>query len=219
MEENVKYCFDPNQISLEQLAERIKSCDLVPSRQSLLEGLDEKIAILENQGLTNLAILRKELKDNARLFTIADRTGIDRDYLALLRREAESYFPKPFALKEFNWFPPETIEKLEAAGVQTTADVFEKPEEMRASGLDAAIQDNLLRCADLTRIQWINPTAALMLLDAGYDSPSKTASADADSLCAALMENNKDARYFKGNIGLRDIKRLIHAARYVQEWY
>ncbi len=215
----MKYCFNASQICLRQLAERIKSCDLVPSRQPLLKGLDEKIAILEKQGLTNLAALRKELKDNTRLFACADKTGIDRDYLALLRREVESYFPKPFSVKELDWLPSEVITRLETEGLTNTADIFEKPDLMRSCGLDAAIQDNLLHIADLTRVQWINPTAVRMLLDAGYDSPAKTAAADADTLCAALMENNKDARYFKGNIGLRDIKRLIHAARYVQEWY
>lgn len=215
----MKYCFDASQINLEQLAERIRSCDLVPSRLSLLDGLDEKIITLTKQGVANLAILRKELKDNTRLFAIADKTGIDRDYLALLRRESESYFPKPCALKEFDWLPSEVIAKLEAAGLRSTADVFEQADKVRACVADAAVLENLLCCADLTRIQWINPTAARMLLDAGYRTPASVAGADADQLCQTLMENNRDGRYFKGNIGLRDIKRLVHAARYIEEWY
>jgi hypothetical protein len=41
------------------------------------------------------------------------------------------------------------------------------------------------------------------------------AAADADDLCQALMHVNEGDRFFKGKIGLRDIKRLIRAASYV----
>ena len=89
----------------------------------------------------------------------------------------------------------------------------------KTSGLDAALLDNLIHCADLTRIQWISPTAARMMVDAGYDTPAKVEAADAETLCEALMTINKGDTYFKGNIGLRDIKRLVHAAKYVSLWY
>jgi hypothetical protein len=41
------------------------------------------------------------------------------------------------------------------------------------------------------------------------------AAAEAEDLCEALEVVNEGDRFFKGKIGLRDIKRLIRAASYV----
>ena len=54
-----------------------------------------------------------------------------------------------------------------------------------------------------------------MLVEAACDSASKLAAADAEELCEALARANEGGRFFKGKIGLRDIKRLVLAASYV----
>ena len=54
-----------------------------------------------------------------------------------------------------------------------------------------------------------------MLLEAGWKSAAELAKADADELDEALVRVNAGNRLFKGRIGLRDVKRLIHAAHYV----
>ena len=215
----MKYCFDANSISLEQLKERICSADLVPSREPILANLDEHLKSLESMGIKTLGGLRKELKDNKRLFAIAEQTGIDKDYLALLRREFESYFPKPFPLKEFEWIPIEEISRLEGVGIRNTADLFENPDKVQNSGIQPDHGRHLLQCADLTRIQWISPVSARMLTETGYETPAKVATANPEELDKALDTVNTENNYFKGKIGLRDIKRLIHAARYVSNWY
>jgi len=81
--------------------------------------------------------------------------------------------------------------------------------------VDAALLEALVRLADLTRVQWVSPIAARMLVEAGYDSASKVAAADAEDLCEALVRVNEGDKFFKGKIGLRDIKRLVRAAGYV----
>lgn len=215
----MKYCFDANSISLEQLKERICSADLVPSREPILANLDEHLKSLESMGIKTLGGLRKELKDNKRLFAIAEQTGIDKDYLALLRREFESYFPKPFPLKEFEWIPIEEISRLEGAGLRNTANLFENPDRLQNSGIQPGLVRHLLQCADLTRIQWISPLAARMLVEAGFETPSKVESANPEVLDKAMNAVNTENNYFKGRIGLRDIKRLIHAAKYISLWY
>jgi hypothetical protein len=67
----------------------------------------------------------------------------------------------------------------------------------------------------LMRVQWVSPTFARMLIVAGYDSAVKVAEANADDLCEALASINAGGKFFKGKIGLRDIKRLVQAASYV----
>ncbi len=60
----------------------------------------------------------------------------------------------------------------------------------------------------------MSPTAARMLVEAGYDSTSKVAAADGGDLSEALARVNERGRFFKGKIGLRDVRRLIRAAGY-----
>lgn len=216
------YHIDAENISLDDLQRRIEGTDLVPSRVSLLDGLEMKLQALGQQGVTTLAGLRYELKNAKRREALSDVTGIDVQYLVLLRREIESYFPKPFALKAFGWLPKEEIAKLEENEMRDTAALHEaagsaknRLELANSTGVDAAVLEALVRLADLTRVQWVSPTAARMLVEAGYDSASKVAAADSEGLYQALVRVNEGDRFFKGKIGLRDIKRLIRAAGYV----
>ena len=218
----MSYHIDAEKVSLSDLRKRIEETDLVPSRASLLYGINTKIKVLEQNGITTLASLRKDLKNSKRLEALSNATGIDRQYLVLLRREIESYFPKPSALKAFDWLPRREIEKLEEKGIRHVSGLYEAASSVESmtklakdTGVDIAILKALVQLADLTRVQWISPTAARMLLEAGYDNASRVAAADAVDLCEALEHVNEGDRFFKGKIGLRDIKRLIRAASYV----
>lgn len=216
------YHIDAEKVSLNELRKRIEETDLVPSRASLIEGIENKFETLEKQGITTFAELRNELKNHGRLEAISNATGINAQYLILLRREIESYFPKPFPLKDFDWLPPKEIEKLKKKGIHNIADLYNatnssesKNELANSTGVDIAFIETLARLADLTRVQWVSPTTARMIMEAGYESASKLAAADAEVLCEALMQVNEGNKYFKGKIGLRDIKRLVNSAGYV----
>lgn len=216
------YHIDAETISLEDLEKRIKTTDLVPSRLSLLEGLDKKLGKLGEYGLVNLADLRSAIKTTKKLDSLVQATGIEKEYLVLLRREVNSYFPKPFPLKSFDWLPEKEITNLEKAGIKNTALFYEnisEPEKLKNLRASLQIKDEVfhqISClCDLTRMQWTSPLAARMFFDAGYDSVKKIASADPDTLWNALIEINEGDQYFKGKIGLRDIKRLIYSAKYI----
>jgi hypothetical protein len=219
------YHVDAESISLDDLQRRIEETDLVPSRASLLDGLRVKLQALEQQGIMTLAGLRYELKTAKRREALSSATGIDVQYLVLLRREIGGYFPKPPALKAFDWLPQEEIAKLEENGIHNAAALYEAASSVESgtelaesTGVDAAILETLIRLADLTRVQWVSPTAARMLVEAGCDSVSMLAAADSDDLYKALARVNEGNRFFKGKIGLRDVKRLIQAAGYVLSW-
>ena len=216
------YHIDAARVSLDDLRKRIEETDLVPSRVSLLDGINTKTKVLEQHGVRTLASLRKELKNSKRLEALSKATDIETQYLILLRREIEGYFPKPPALKAFDWLPGGEIAKLEEKGILHAAALYEaacsvesRTELAKSTGVDVAILEALVRLADLTRVQWVSPTAARMFVEARYDSASKVAAADAEDLCEALVRVNEGDRFFKGKIGLRDIKRLIRAASYV----
>jgi hypothetical protein len=216
------YYIDDASISLSNLLKRIETTDLIPSRGTLLDGIENNFFELEKQGITTLAALRKELKSNRRLENISVATGIDSHYLILLRREIESYFPSPYALNDFFWLPKEEITKLVEHGLRDTAALYNTASSAKSIAefaesisIDVTILETLIKLADLTRVQWVSPNTARMLVEAGFNSASKLASADSEDLCNALMHVNADYRFFKGKIGLRDVKRLIHAACYL----
>jgi len=134
----------------------------------------------------------------------------------------ESYFPKPVALKVFDWLPNDEIVKLEQTEIGNTATLYEmtrsakkRSELAKSTGVDTAMLEILARLVDLMRVQWVSPKFARMLIVAGYDSAAKVAAANADELCEALASINIGDRFFKGKIGFRDIKRLVHVASYV----
>ena len=216
------YHIDAETISLDDLRKRIEATDLVPSRACLADKIREKMKALEEQGIRTLASLREELKNSKRLASVAEAAGIDAQYLTLLRREIEGYFPKPVALRVFDWLPEDGIVKLEQNKIEDTATLYEmassarkRSELAKLTGVDTATLELLVRLADLMRVQWVSPTFARMLIVAGYDSAAKVAAANADELCEALASINAGDRFFKGKIGLRDIKRLVKAATYV----
>ncbi|MFZ5881418.1 MAG: DUF4332 domain-containing protein [Chloroflexota bacterium] len=216
------YHLDAEKVSLDNLRKRIQATDLVPSRASLLDGLGLNMKALERQGIATLADLRKELKTAKRLEALATSTGIAAQYLILLRREVEGWFPKPFPLKDFEGLPQSEVAKLERAGIRDSAALYEATDSQsrrtalaKSTGVDNGFLETFAHLVDLTRVQWTSPTAARMLLEAGCDSVSKLAGMDADELYEALARVNAGNKFFKGRIGLRDVKRLIQAAGYV----
>jgi hypothetical protein len=216
------YHIDAGKVSLKDLQKRIEAADLIPSRASLLDKIGPKMKALNQRGITTLARLRNELKNAKRLEAMAKVTGIETQYLILLRREIEGYFPKPSALTNFDWLPGSEIAKLARNGIDDTASLYEAAHNSqkrtaltKSTGIDGTILEALARLADLTRVQWVSPIAARMLLEAGWKTAAELARADADELYKALARVNAGNKFFKGKIGLRDVKRLIQAARYI----
>jgi hypothetical protein len=115
------------------------------------------------------------------------------------------------------------LSKLEKKGYKNIVFLFDALESSKKRGevvntleIDADFIDTIYSLVDLTRIQWVNPTVARMLVSVGYTNAEMVAKANVEDLCDKLDRVNKENKYFKGKIGLRDIKRLVKAASYVQ---
>jgi hypothetical protein len=215
------YYIDDKKTTLQDLQKRLQSSDLVPSRAPLLDNVEEKLTALGKSGISSLADLRAELKTEKLMRDLAARTGLEVDYLILLRREVESYFPKSFPLTDFNWLPSDVPSILQSKGIKNAASFFEKvsiPEtktELIEAGIDPVVLDELLQYTDLTRVQWISPITARILVLAGYGSAVELAAANPDELCERFARVNNEHQYFQGKVGLRDMKRLVYAASFV----
>ncbi len=213
----------PETISLEELKQRIALTDLVPSRAVLFEELESNFEKIAQQGIRTFVDLQKALKANKTMQVFAQATGIDQQYLVLLRREIESYTLKPFKMKEINWIPNDVIEHLVEQGITDSHELLAatgNAEKERAladkTGLQFEMIQYLRQLSDLARVQWVSPLTARMLVEAGYESTRQLALANAEGLSIEIEEVNEGGKYFKGKIGLRDIKRLIHAAGFVE---
>jgi len=201
---------------LAELQLQIESTDLIPSHRVLLDGLGDKMGSLRRARVHSLADLRVRLKNKGKLENLAKDSGIDADYLMVLRRFVEGLFPKPRPLKAFDWIDKRLVTRLEAIGIKNTQKLYEalSSNQIPAQDSDFAKRDmeELAALSDLSRIQWVSPVFARTLIAAGYDSAEKVSKANPQELYDALSRANEEKRFYKGTVGLRDIKRLIAMA-------
>ncbi len=217
------YHIKAEEITLDGLKARIIETDLVPSRKMLLDDIDENFSKLERSGLKTMADFRKAAKTKKSTDALYKQTAIGVEYLTLLRREVESYFPKAFPLSDFTWLDPEGIAQLIESGYKNTALLFEaieasgKDAVLKAARTEPAFAAELHSLVCLTRIQWVSPLTAKMLFEAGYPDVKSIAEADAEKLSATIDAVNTANKYFKGKIGLRDVNRLVKSAGYISQ--
>jgi hypothetical protein len=212
----------PESISLGDLLNRIKLTDLIPSRTMLLDGIDQKFKLLSQHGINTFSDLQNALKNPKRSESFSQTSGLDAQYLVLLRREVESYIPKPFKLKEIDWIPEEVVCTLSEYGINDSDELLSRSREpegiiklSRESKVNPEMVEYLSWLADLGRVQWVSPTFARILIEADCKTTEKLASVDADKLYEELDKVNSGGKYFNGKIGLRDVKRLVNAAGFI----
>ena len=218
----MSYYIDADKVNLEDLLTRITETDLVPSRVLLLENINENFNKLKTNGILTLAEFRKSVKNSKKIAPLANKTNISEEYLTLLRREVEGYFPKAFPLDSFFWLDKNKIAKLVNEGYKNTFLLYEalssinkRNELIKSIGLDKDFVDEIFSLVDLTRIQWVNPITARIIYSAGYKSAKSVAQANTNNLHEAMEKVNKEGKYFNAEIRLRDIKRLVKAASYI----
>ncbi|MGJ5620423.1 DUF4332 domain-containing protein [Sulfitobacter sp. MF3-043] len=214
------YYLDEKSTDLGALQARLEATDLIPSQQPLLVGIADKMDALKSAGIASLADLRQALVKNESLASLSKKSAIDLNYLQLLRRTIDGYFPKSRSLKEIDWLDQAVVARLKAARIANTRDLFDATSGGAASlakdvGVDSEDLKEFVAISDLCRIQWVSPSFARVLVAAGISSPSAVAKADPEALCQAIEKANQDGTFYKGKVGLRDVRRLVAAAAYV----
>jgi len=174
---NSKYNLDPSQMSLVTFRQSIQSRKLVPSRRILNIGLEKTFDKLDSMGLRTLKDLLDALKSKAKLESFAKESGFDTSYLTLLKREANSYFPKPVKLSAFKGVEEGNIAKLASMGIINTKHLFDrvrteadKTELCNETGLSSENVLELVSLSDLSRLYGVGPVFARLLCDLGIDS-------------------------------------------------
>jgi hypothetical protein len=207
-------------ISLDQFKHKLRSKDLIPSRQVLLEDIDQHFHQLASQAIKDVATLFNAIKTKKKLEQFAAESEVPIDYLTILAREVKSYLKKPIKLTEFPGIAKPDIEKLNTIGINTTAQLYDRilsKEDRQKLAQEADLEletiTRLGKLTDLTRIKWVNHTFAVVLYEAGYQSVASVQQGDAEEMNARVRAANAKHQIFKGNLGHRDINRCIEEAQ------
>lgn len=216
----MEYHLDAQKTDLQSLQDRLQSTDLIPSQEPLLDGLAAKMSALSKAGIQTLGDLVAALKSGKSLASLSEKSGVDAGYLDLLRRAVNGFFPKPKSLKEIDWLDGRIVDGLAKAGLKNTKLIFEAATDggtglTAQTGLAKKDLREVIAVSDLCRIQWVSPSFARVLVAAGAANAAAVASSDPETLAEAVEKANANAKYYKGKVGLRDIRRLVAAARYV----
>ncbi|MDJ0757507.1 MAG: DUF4332 domain-containing protein [Ardenticatenaceae bacterium] len=216
------YYIDLNRISLNEFTHMLKTADLLPSQQILMVDLDQRFETIKAQNITTVAALKKILKTKKKVEQFASATSLPLDYLTVLRRTINSYHPQPRKLRDFPDLDQKTIAKLEHIGIKTTVDLYEKIVSLEARDalkkqLDIDDEEALLltRLTDVCRIRYVNQAFATLLIHSEFDTVEKIQKANYQDLHSKLIELNEGKKYYRGIIGLNDMKFFVNDAQNV----
>ena len=213
----VSYHLDLSLFLLEKLKTILKNARLLPSQQILLQNIDERFACLAEMGVVNLQQLQKALKTKSHVASLAQTTGIPVAYLTVLRREVNSYQPKPVRLKDFPDVNSEVVHKLEQIGIKNTKQLF--PHILTPPSRQALAQQHQItyeevllftKLTDVVRMKWVGPKFARLLIETEYDTVTKIAKANVEELYVALVKVNEEQHIYKANLGREDLELWVN---------
>jgi hypothetical protein len=213
------YYIDLERFSLERFRQILDTGDVLPGRRILKEKISQRFAVLESMGIQNLKELTEVLKTKARVERFAQQSGLPNDYLVILRREANSYLPKPVNLRDFPGVDPQHIKRLASAGIKNTKHLFERcrsrgDRALLSGQVDVPSADllELVKLSDLARVSGVGPVFARIILDAGIDTLEKLANSSAEASFERFVAVNQEKQYTRARFTEKDVQYCIDMA-------
>ncbi|MFT3951696.1 MAG: DUF4332 domain-containing protein [Oscillospiraceae bacterium] len=200
----MKYNLDLSCLLIQDYKKILKNQNLLPSRRVILQDIDDTFTLFENLGISDVAGLKKALSTPVKLQSFAANSGLSENYLTILKREIGSFEQKPVPIANFPDLDSLLISSLNDAGIKTSKDYFE-------SGLNE--WEELFCLCDLVRINGVGAVAAKVFYEAGYQSVSDVAHADAAAMLDEVSNINKAKQYYKANLGTKDMQFCIDFAK------
>ncbi len=160
------------------------------------------------------------LKSKQKLEKFSQESGLPKDYLVILRRQANSYIPKLVNLRDIPAVDPEQIEKLVSVGIKHSKHLFERAKSRADRAELSRLADvpgedllELVKLSDLARIGGVGPVFARILYEAGADSPEEFLKHSPDELFERLHAINKEQKYTRIMPSVKDIKFCLETAK------
>ncbi|MCP4107577.1 MAG: DUF4332 domain-containing protein [Desulfobacteraceae bacterium] len=174
---NQQYHLDLEKYSLQKFKRSLQKRNMIPSRVILKENIEERLNILDINGIKTLKALIDVLKTKKKIEDFSKKTGLSTEYLTILKREAGSYLPNPINLKKFSGIDTKTIEALEKIGIKSTKQFFDKVNIGKGTdlisqktGVSADKLNELASLSDLARLYGVGPVFAQIIYNAGINS-------------------------------------------------
>ena len=214
------YYVDLKGISIDEYKEILKTAELIPSWKILESDIDKNLDVIKRHNINNLDELLIALKDKDKIKALSKQSGLQENYLAVLKRVVNGYRQKPNRIRDFACVTEDTVVKLEKAGIKDTLKLYdliltdEKRKEL--SDKTGISRDELMKLAkltDLSRIRWVNHTFAYVLIEAGYDTVEKVSNTDCQELYETIKQLNEERKIYNAHIGVRDMKMVVDAAK------
>lgn len=215
-----EYYIDLESISLDDYKKKLTATEIVPSRQILQEKTAERFRCLQKLGIGNLQDCLTALKTAEKVKQLSEASGLSEDYLLTLRREINSFHPKPIQFSKIPMINENVLKKLESAGVKNTKQLFNKARTIqerevfsRLTGISADELLELIKLTDLSRIKWIGPIFTRMFFESGVDTAEKVSRAKAADLFKRLKAINEKHGFTRANFIENDLRIAIDVAK------
>lgn len=214
------YYIPLDEISLEEYEKTIESKELLPGRIILKDDLHENFNKIGSQEIKNLAELLNQLKTKKKIQEFSKETRIKDAYLTVLRREINSYIPKPVKISSFPGIKTEHIESLASIGIKNSKNMFDLvktnndlEELVKRANVPFIKLKEISYLSDLVRISGVGPVFARMILDTGTNYAADMAEKNSKQLFKELVNVNNEKNYTKAKFTQKDVQYCIDFAK------
>lgn len=215
-----RYYLDLEALPLSTLRLRLERGEVLPGRIILLEDIAERFATLGTMGIHTMQDLVDALKTKARIGSFAQRSGLPRDYLVILGREARSYIPKLVNLRDIPGVQAEHVESLAALGILHSRHLFGRgrtPGDRAALAASAGVPPEslleLVKLSDLARVGGLGPAYVRLFYEAGAETIEVLSQQDPQALWERAHEVNRELGLTRVVPGLHDVVHYVDTAK------
>ena len=206
------YSIDLKQISLDEFESILVTSTLLPFQKPVLVNLNENIKILKTYGIKDLKELKEQLKNKKKLLLVAQKTGIDEEYIKKLNMMVNSFIVKPIYLNKLDIFSAKELNFLENSGIKNTKQYYETfiEEQQRAkTSSQSSISNKKLEYAlsiiDLLRINGVGVQYAKMLNEIGIKCVRDYNNTSSQIILDQINKLNTEKKISKATLGISDI--------------
>ena len=217
------YYIDLKTLSFDHFKKWLEQIEyFIPSRKMLAEDINKRFDLLQSHGVNSLFELNEKLKTKKKLAEFVKISKLPEDYLTHLGREIKSFHPPARKIKDFQYLDEKIIQALQEKGIVNTLKLYNKvvtkkeraelKKELKLSDAEALL---LAKLADLSRLRYVSPLFATLLVNSSGDTVEKVQKADPKKLYQELIDLNADNKFYKGNIGAKDMEFLVRVSAFV----
>ena len=216
------YYIDLTKISMDAYREMLLTRYLIPSQMILRNNINTYFERLKESGIQNMQDLLIKLKTKKNAQALAKTLDIPEDYMVVLRREVGGHHPPARKIDEYPTIRDEIKVALGAEGITLSNQLYPlvltPANRKRLGDMVQASENQLLHIAklmDVTRLRYVSPLFAILLVHSSYDTVAKISKADPKAMYDELAEINADQQFFKGKLGKNDTLFLIQDTQHV----